>query len=114
MKDEIFGIISPNKIASVVRQACTDCYGIVGMASPNGITLLTNILPPFLNRQGVEVLHTDKGYKINIYIVAEYGTSFKAISKSLIDTVKYYLFDTLGVKTDGIRVHIKGVRKSEI
>ena len=68
----------------------------------------------FLNRRGVEVLRTSNGYKINIYIVAEYGTNFKAISKSLCDTVKYYLFNSLGVKTDGIRVNIKGVRKSEI
>lgn len=114
MQNENVNIVSPKLIASVVRQACSDCYGIVGMASPNGITLLTNILPPILNRQGVEVIYTSEGYKINIYIVAEYGTSFEAIAKSLIDTVKYYLFDSMGVKTNGIRVHIKGVRKSEI
>lgn len=114
MQNENLNIVDPKKIASVVREACSDCYGIVGMASPNGITLLTNILPPILNRQGVEVLCTNKGYKINIYIVAEYGTSFEAIATSLIDTVKYYLYNSLGVKTAGIRVHIKGVRKSEI
>lgn len=114
MQDENLNIVNPRLIASVVRNACADCYGIVGMAGPNGITLLTHILPPFLNRRGVEVLRTSKGYKINIYIVAEYGTNFKAISKSLCDTVKYYLYNSLGVKTDGIRIHIKGVRKSEI
>ena len=106
--------VNPQLIASVVRQACADSYGIVGMASPNGVSLLTHILPPFLNKNGVEVLSTSTGYRINIYIVAEYGTNFKAICKSLSDTVKYYLFDTLGVKTNGIRIHIKGVRKSEI
>lgn len=114
MQNGIENSVSPQLIASVVRQACADCYGIVGMASPNGVSLLTHILPPFLNKSGVEVLRTSNGYKINVYIVAEYGTNFKAISKSLCDTIKYYLFDTLGIKTDGIRIHIKGVRKSEI
>ena len=114
MQEESLNMVDASSIANVVRHACANSYGIVGMAGPNGISLLTYILPPFLNRRGVEVLWTSKGYKINIYIVAEYGTNFKAISKSLCDTVKYYLFNSLGVKTDGIRINIKGVRKSEI
>lgn len=114
MQDGNLNMVNPKKIASVVRRACANCYGIVGMASANGITLLTNTLPPILNRQGVEVLYTRNGYKINIYIVVEYGTNFDSIAKSLIDTVKYYLYNFLGVKTCGVRVHIKGVRKSGI
>ena len=106
--------INPQLIADLVRETAASCYGIVGLASPNGIRLIDHLLPPFFNRNGIEVIKSKKGYKINIYIVAEYGTRFQEIAKSLCDVVKYNLLNTYGVKTDGIRVHIKGVRKSEI
>lgn len=82
------------------------------MAGPNGVTLLSHLLPSFLNRQGVEVAITKKGYKINIYIVVEYGTAFKVVAKNLCDMVKYNLKNSFGIDTCGIKVHIKGVRLS--
>lgn len=105
---------NPRLIADLVRQTAASCYGIVGLASPNGLSLIDHLLPSFFNRRSVEVIKSTKGYKINIYIVAEYGTTFQQIARNLCDAVKYNLLNTYGVKTDGIRVHIKGVRKSEI
>lgn len=105
---------SPNYIASVVCDTCKSCYGVVGLASPNGLKLIDHILPPFFNRNGVEVLKSANGYKINVYIVVEYGNSFSAVSKNLCDAIRYNLYNECGVKTDGIKIHIKGVRKSEL
>lgn len=105
--------ISSDLVAYVVRKTAQDCYGVVGLASPNGVTLLTHLLPPFLNKNGVEVINTANGYKINVYIVAEYGTTFRAIAQNLCNMIKYNLKNSYGVKTDGIKIFIKGVRISE-
>lgn len=106
--------VNASLIADEVKKTASECYGVVGLAGPNGISLIDHLLPAFFNRDGVEVIKTDNGYKVNIYIVAEYGTSFQVIAKNLCDAIKYNLLNTFGVKTDGIRVHIKGVRRTEI
>lgn len=104
--------LSPNWIAYVVRKTAQQCYGIVGLASPNGVTLLSHILPPFLNKNGVEVMKTSNGYKINVYVVVEYGTTFNVICENLCVMIKYNLKVNFGIQTDGIKIFVKGVRKS--
>lgn len=101
--------LSPNECADIARQTALDCYGVVGMASPNGITFISQLLPSFLNKSGVEVVRSKKGFKINVYIIAEQGTAFGAIAKNLCDVLKYRLDKEYKVKTDGINIHIKGV-----
>lgn len=105
--------LSAKLCAEVVRKVTMECYGVVGLASPNGVTLFSHLLPAIFNRRGIEVSVTPKGYRINVYIVAEYGTTFKAIAENLCQMIKYTLNKTYGVNTDGIRIHIKGVRISE-
>lgn len=112
MQNESEIYVSPELCAYVVRKSAEACYGVVGLASPNGVTLLSHILPPFLNRNGVEVLSTEDGYRINVFIVAEYGTTFSVIAKNLCDIIKYNLQKIYGIKPAGIRVFIKGVRIS--
>lgn len=104
--------ISPKACADYIRQTAESSYGVVGMATPNGVTLFSQLFPGFFNRRSVEILSSEKGYKINIYIIAEYGTNFKQISKNLCDVLKYSLKEDFGIVTAGINVHIKGVRKS--
>lgn len=110
--EEIY--LSPNACAAVVREIVLSCYGVVGLAGPNGISLISQLLPDVFNRQSVEVSITECGYKINVYIIAEYGTNLRAISKNICDYVKYKLLKSYGIKTDGIKVHIKGVRLSDL
>lgn len=105
--------VSADLCAYIVRKTAQECYGVVGLASPNGVTLLSHLLPPFLNKNGVEVISTSEGFKINVYIVAEYGTTFSVIAKNLCDMIKYRLMNSYGVKTAGIKIFIKGVRISE-
>lgn len=114
MKDGITQKLTSEECSEVIRDICKECYGVVGMATPNGVTLLSQLLPPCLNKRGVEILSSQNGYKINVYIIAEYGTNFKVISKNLCDMIKYTLKNEYSIFTDVINIHIKGVRKSRV
>lgn len=106
--------LTVNECSDIIKGICQSCYGVVGMATPNGVTLMSQLLPAFMNKRGVEILHSENGYKINVYIIAEYGTNFKVISKNLCDMIKYTLKNEYNLYTDGINIHIKGVRRSRV
>lgn len=106
--------LTSKECSEVVKEICEGCYGVVDMASPNGVTLLSQLLPSCMNNRGVEILSSQNGYKINVYIIAEYGTNFKVISENLCDMIKFTLKDKYNIYTDGINIHIKGVRKSRV
>lgn len=97
----------------IIRKIVEGCYGVVGMATPSGVTFTSTIFSGIFNNKGVEVLKTENGLLINVFIVAEYGTNFKTISKNLCDLIKYNLDKYYNLKICSINIHVKGVRLSD-
>ena len=101
-----------SECASIIRHIAENCYGVVGLATPNGVTLRSQLFPNFFNKKSVEILASPNGYKINVYIIAGYGNSLKAICKNLCNSIKYILKQDYGIDTEVINIHIKGIQKS--
>ena len=97
-------------LADMVGYAAMECYGIVGMAAPSTVDGITKILPSSRLRRGVNIITTDQGVHIDLYVVVEYGTNINTVSQNLIDQVGFVLTQYAQVPLDGIEVHIQGIK----
>ncbi|APT17920.1 alkaline shock protein [Amylolactobacillus amylotrophicus DSM 20534] len=103
--------ISNNVIATVVGNAATSNYGVVGMASKNqfrdGVYEILN-----LNNfgRGVVVKQDDGQSVVDVYIVVGYGLKISEVSKNVQDSVKYHLEQDLSTKAKSVNVIVQGVK----
>lgn len=102
--------VANDVLADMVGHAAMECYGVVGMVAPNAADSIAKILPPSRLRRGITLDTTDKGVKVDLYIVVEYGTNIGVISKNLVDAVTFVLRDQARVPVDTIEVHVQDVK----
>ena len=103
--------VSPRAVATIAYQAALESYGVVGLASKNLITDLTNVLVKDPT-QGVEVDYDGENIIINMYIVIEYGTRIKSVARSVANTVRFHVEKALGMPVNQVNVHVSGLRIS--
>ena len=104
--------ISPATIASIVSQAISQCYGVVGMAHKNLVNGIATLLSSD-RRRGIEVFYDNNQIEINVYVIVQYGVRIKAVGESIQDTVKFQVEKTLGLPVYAINVYVQGLRLSE-
>ncbi len=102
--------VANDVLADIAGYAALGCYGVVGMASPRSVGDIAKLLPQSRFRRGVCVESTDKGIHIDLYVIMEYGTNIKAISKNLVDQVQFALTEYTQVPLDGVDVHVRGIK----
>ena len=109
MNDTIAGNlhVANDVLADMVGNAALECYGVVGMAAPDGIA---KILPASRLRRGVVVTTTEVGVHVELYVVIEYGTNINTVSQNLVDQVTFALSEYARVPLDGVEVHVQGVK----
>ena len=112
MSDNIAGNlhVANEVLADMVGYAALECYGIVGMAAPNTADGIAKILPSSRLRRGVNVITTDVGIHVDLYVVVEHGTNINTVSQNLIDQVDFVLTQYAQVPLDGVEVHIQGIK----
>ena len=104
--------ISPVTIASIVSQAVSQCYGVVGMAHKNLVNGIATLLSSD-RRRGIEVFFDNNQIEINVYVIVQYGVRIKAVAESIQDTVKFQVEKTLGLPVYAVNVYVQGLRLSE-
>lgn len=104
--------ISPATIASIVSQAISQCYGVVGMAHKNLVNGIATLLSSD-RRRGIEIFYENNQIEINVYVVVQYGVRIKAVAESIQDTVKFQVERTLGLPVYAVNVYVQGLRLSE-
>ena len=102
--------VANDVLADIVGHAALECYGIVGMALPSLQDGIASLLPNNRLRRGISVRNGDNGVDINLYVVVEYGTNIAAVSKNLIDNVKYVLSDQAQIPVNNVMVHVQGIK----
>jgi len=113
--DNQFGKISVSDdcIATIAGSAAMECYGLVGMASRNG---LKDGIAVLLRRdnwtKGVEITQIDKGVCINLYIIVSYGTKISEVANNIRARVKYVLNDVVGLDVREVNIFVQDVRVS--
>lgn len=101
--------VSPRVVASIVAHAANETYGVVGMAARG----LRDGIAERLNRdnlhRGVEVEILPSGLRIELYIIAQYGTRISEVAHNLMSAVKYSVEKTLGLKVVAVNVNVQGI-----
>lgn len=105
--------VSPNAIASLVHQAVTSSYGIVGTVPKNLATGIADVLSGGAHR-GVVVQVRDGKIIIHLYVVVEYGTRIAAVARSAMNVVKYTVEKCLGIPVAEVNVHVEKIRISDL
>lgn len=106
--------IDKKSCTELVKKLVLDSYGVVGLATPNGVSILSTIFSGIFNKKGVNLSMTEDGLLVDVYIVVEYGNNFKIISKNICDVIKYNLEHFHNLKICSINIHIKGERMSGV
>lgn len=116
MKDEKnpYGSINvtPRAVATIAYHAVIETYGVVGLASKNLLSSLTNMLlkDP---AHGVDVEYNDELIDIDVYVIVEYGTNIKTVADSVASAVRFHVEKALGLPIRQVNVHVQGMRVSE-
>ncbi len=102
--------VSPNAIASLAAQTVLECYGVVGMASPNPVNGLAELLHLEQRNRGVEVHVDDDKIVIDLYVILQYGTRISTVADNVMHSVKFAVERSLGRPIDSVNVHVQGLR----
>lgn len=101
--------ILPNAIHSIAVQATSECYGVLGIASPrlhNGQAVL---LTPEQSNQGVRFTRVNEQLVIEIYVVLEYGLRISEIAHNIMSGVKFSIEKMLGIPVAQVNVNVQGL-----
>jgi uncharacterized alkaline shock family protein YloU len=102
--------VSEDVIATMAGVACTECYGIVGMASSRLQDGLADLLGRESLSKGVQVLLEGDSCEILLYIVVGYGTKISEIAKNVSDKVRYVVETQTGLNVRAVHIRVQGVK----
>jgi len=102
--------VSPTAIATLASQAVLECYGVVGMASPNFINGLAQLLRIEQRNLGVEVHCDGDSIVIDLYVILQYGTRIMVVADEVQHSVKFAVERSLGRPIQAVNVHVQGLR----
>ena len=86
------------------------CYGVVGMTAPNAADGIAKILPASRLRRGVVVSREERGVRVDLYIVVEYGINVSTVTRNLTDAVRFALTEYTRIPLAAIEVHVQGIK----
>ncbi|MFC6331249.1 Asp23/Gls24 family envelope stress response protein [Paenibacillus septentrionalis] len=105
--------VSDSCVATIAGFAALECYGLVGMASRNG---LKDGIAVLLGRdnltKGVEITQVQDGVNIDLYIVVSYGTKISEVANNIRSKVTYVLNDVIGLEVNEVNIFVQDVRVS--
>lgn len=103
-------VIADHVIADIVGWTVLECYGVVGMASPNLVRGVASLLSRDRLHQGIKVRQREGRLHIDLFIVVEYGLNAAEVAGNVRSQVVYAVEQVTGRAVTDLRVHIQGVR----
>jgi uncharacterized alkaline shock family protein YloU len=102
--------VADRAIADLVGLTVLECYGVVGMASPNLRQGVASLLARDRLRQGIKVQQTSDELHIKLYIIIEYGLNVAEVAGNVRSQVAYNVQKMLGRAATTLRIYVQGVR----
>ncbi len=102
--------VSPNAIASLASQAVLECYGVVGMAAPNVVDGIAQVLRIEQRNHGVEVHFDGEQITVDLYVILQQGTRLMVVAEMIQQSVKFAVERSLGRPIEAINVHVQALR----
>lgn len=103
-------VIADHVIADIVGWTVLECYGVVGMASPNLVRGVASLLSRDRLHQGIKVRQREGRLHIELFIVVEYGLNAAEVAGNVRSQVLYAVEQVTGRPVTDLRIHIQGVR----
>ena len=99
--------ISSDVFTNITGAAATNCYGVKGMAVRSKTDGLVHLLRRESMAKVVKVTHNDDStVSIELHIIVDNGVNLTAISRSIMERVKYDVSRTTGVEVRNVDVCI--------
>jgi uncharacterized alkaline shock family protein YloU len=103
-------VVTDKAIADLVGLTVLECYGIVGMASPNLRQGVASLLSKDRIRQGIKVTQGGDEMHIKLYVIIEYGLNVAEVAGNVRSQVAYNVEKMLGRPATTLRIYVQGVR----
>ncbi len=102
--------ISDDVISFVTGAAATKCFGVRGMAYRSRTDGLVHLLRREFMSKGVFILyHEDQSISIQLHIIVELGVNLVAVSRSIMDEVRYHVGRHTGATIRSVDVFIDSI-----
>lgn len=102
--------VTDKAIADLVGLTVLECYGVVGMASPNLRQGVASLLSRDRIRQGIKVKQEGDELHIKIYVIIEDGLNVAEVAGNVRSQVAYTTQKMLGRPATTLRIYVQGVR----
>lgn len=102
--------ISQTYFASLIGRAASECFGVAGMLSSaaQGIRgAISRREPP---DKGVHVRTSPSGLVVDLHIAVVYGMNIAAISKSIVNKVRYTVEEATGLDVAKVNVFVDSMK----
>ena len=99
--------ISSDVFTNLTGAAATNCYGVKGMAIRSATDGLVHLLRRESMAKGVKVTtNEDSTISLELHIIVENGVNLMAISRAILERVKYDVSRTTGVEVKNVDVFV--------
>ena len=102
--------IAEDVMLKVVGYAALECYGIVAMSAKKATDGIVEWLGRENLTKGVQIRNVGDMLDVDLYIIVEYGISISEVFKTIVETVRYKLESTTGVKVRKVSITVEGIR----
>ena len=106
-------MVTDRAVADLAGLTVLECYGVVGMASPNLRQGVASLLSRERIRQGIKVQQSADELHIKLYIIVEYGLNVAEVAGNVRSQVAYNVQKMLGRPATTLRIYVQGVRVGE-
>lgn len=103
--------ISQNYFANLIGKAASECFGVAGMAvsSPTqGIRAMVGGKDTL--DKGVRVRSSAAGLVVDLHIIVVYGMNIAAITKSIVNKVRYTVEQATGFEVAKVNVFVDSMK----
>lgn len=102
--------ISTDVISIIAGASAMECYGLVGMTHKSATTGIAKLLKGEHMSKGVSIELTEKGIKVDLYVIVQFGTKISVVADNIIEKVKYNIENQTGLIVSEVNLNIEGVR----
>jgi uncharacterized alkaline shock family protein YloU len=106
-------VVTDRAIGDIVGWTVLECYGVVGMASPNLRQGVASLLSRDRLHQGITIDQSQDQLRIKVYIVVEYGLNVAEVAGSVRAQVLYNVERMTGRPVSTLQIYVQGVRVGE-
>lgn len=99
--------VSSDVFTNITGAAATNCYGVKGMAIRSATDGLVHLLRRESMAKGVKVTYNGDGtISLELHIIVDNGVNLMAISRAIMERVKYDVSRTTGVEVKNVDVFV--------